>query len=148
MLDKKTQALGKLGDGLQRVVDAVMSQLPKESPTPEQEKEINRLRGLTKLARRVPVWPFDTVTLRRFFTAYLVPVIAWVLADSPLHDGIGRMFDRTLNGPTTTLQQPAPTNAPPLALSGHTTNSVAPANTPNPSASTNAVVPTNPTPKK
>ena len=130
MLNTKTEALGKLGDGLQRVVDAVVGQLPKESPTAEQEKEINRLRGLTKLVQREPVWPFDTVTLRRFFTAYLVPVLAWVLALAPIHSAIEHPVDRARKllapqkqqsglplhasrGSHTTTNPPAPSSAVP-----------------------------------
>jgi hypothetical protein len=108
MLRKKTEALAKLGDGLQRAVDAAVNRLPKDYPSEDQETEIDRLKGLTKLVQSEPVWPFDIVTLRRFFTAYLVPVLVWVLAFSPIQDAIVRVVFQKPTQPTSQAQQLVP----------------------------------------
>lgn len=99
MLRKRTEALWKLSDALQTVVDAVVSQVPNQFPTAEQEKEITRLRALTKLVQREPVWPFDVVTMRRFFTAYLAPVVASLLTLTPVKKPVEHLFDNLLRWP-------------------------------------------------
>jgi hypothetical protein len=41
----------------------------------EDEDTIERLRKMSALVEELPVWPFDALTLRKFATAYLVPVV-------------------------------------------------------------------------
>ena len=89
MRNNKLRALTALGGGLQRAVDGVVRNLPKHPPTSDQEKEINRYRVLMKLVDREPVWPFDVLTLRRFFAAYLIPVLVWTLAIPKMQDYVG-----------------------------------------------------------
>jgi hypothetical protein len=97
MLAKKTEALGKLGDGLQRAVDAAVTKLPMEFPSEEQETEINRLRALLKLVQSEPVWPFDVVTVRRFFSAFIIPFLVWLLALTPIQDAFNKLLSWILN---------------------------------------------------
>ena len=42
--------------------------------TEEDEKLIERLRKLGSVVGELPVWPFDATTLRKFLTAYIVPL--------------------------------------------------------------------------
>ncbi len=119
MRDKKIHALRKLGDALQCCLDGIINQLPETPPTPEQEKEITRFKSLMKLVEREPVWPFDTLTLRRFFVAYLAPALAWTLALGPIHDAISKEIEKGGSSPPT-LGVP---------LNGNPTNRSAPTNT-------------------
>ena len=48
----------------------------------KEEEELKRLEHLACVIEHMPVWPFDAATLRRFLTAYLVPILTVVL--SPL----------------------------------------------------------------
>ena len=96
MRAKKLDSLRKIGDGLQRLTDSIVNQLPTKSPTAEQQTEIERYNSLMELVEREPVWPFDTVTLRRFLSAYLAPVIVWLLALSPISKAIAELLYKIL----------------------------------------------------
>jgi hypothetical protein len=88
MLEKKSAALRKLGDGLQRVVDTIVRKLPHETPSEVQEKDIARYQLLMGMVEQEPVWPFDLVTRKRFMSAYLLPFLAWVVALPPVSEAI------------------------------------------------------------
>ena len=47
--------------------------------TEEDEKLIERLRKIGSVVGELPVWPFDATTLRKFLTAYIVPVAVSLL---------------------------------------------------------------------
>ena len=43
--------------------------------TAEDEQVIERLRKIGAVVDELPVWPFDAGTLRKFFAAYVIPVM-------------------------------------------------------------------------
>ncbi|MFZ3352342.1 MAG: hypothetical protein WA268_15905 [Xanthobacteraceae bacterium] len=43
--------------------------------TAEDEQLIDRLRKIGDVIDDLPVWPFDSVTLRKFIAAYLIPAV-------------------------------------------------------------------------
>jgi hypothetical protein len=53
-------------------------QLPAGPITKEDEELIDRLRKVGAVIDELPVWPFDASTLRRFVTAYGLPLIGAV----------------------------------------------------------------------
>ncbi len=48
--------------------------------TDEDQKSLTRYQKVGELVAKLPIWPFDTVTLRKFFSAYLFPLISVVLS--------------------------------------------------------------------
>jgi len=42
------------------------------------EKLVERLRKIGAVIDELPVWPFDASTLRKFLTAYVIPLIGGV----------------------------------------------------------------------
>ena len=46
----------------------ILSRLP-------DEEFIDRLRKVGAVIDELPVWPFDATTLRKFLTAYVIPVV-------------------------------------------------------------------------
>jgi hypothetical protein len=42
----------------------------------EDEQLIERLRKIGAVIDELPVWPFDSGTLRKFLTAYIIPIIS------------------------------------------------------------------------
>lgn len=47
--------------------------------TKEDEELVERLRKLSTIVDELPVWPFDASTLRKFLTAYIVPLAVSLL---------------------------------------------------------------------
>lgn len=43
--------------------------------TSDEEELVERLRKIGALIEQLPVWPFDSRTLRRFVTAYVIPIV-------------------------------------------------------------------------
>jgi hypothetical protein len=44
--------------------------------TKEDEELIDRLRKIAIVIDELPIWPFDAATLRKFLTAYAIPIIS------------------------------------------------------------------------
>ncbi|MHC4546175.1 MAG: hypothetical protein ACYSYL_16935 [Planctomycetota bacterium] len=63
----------KVSAKLQHEYTRIVNELDKNSMAKEDEDLIDRLQKLRILVNRIPVWPFDTSTLRRFFTVYIFP---------------------------------------------------------------------------
>ncbi len=87
MLAMKEHELAKISDGLRRHYAAVVAKLAVASPTKADISDFKRFDDLRKLAERIPVWPFDTRTLRGFIGAYLVPLAA-VPVSALMHETI------------------------------------------------------------
>lgn len=47
--------------------------------TREDEELIDRLRKIGSVIDELPVWPFDASILRRFLTAYVIPLVGAVV---------------------------------------------------------------------
>jgi hypothetical protein len=48
----------------------------KAAVTKEDEELIERLRKMCAAIDELPVWPFDPGTLRKFMTAYVIPIVS------------------------------------------------------------------------
>jgi hypothetical protein len=57
-------------------------ELPAGKLLREDEELIDRLRKVGEVIDELPVWPFDADTLRKFLTAYVVPIAAAAFGSS------------------------------------------------------------------
>jgi hypothetical protein len=74
MLRSKTELMGEVAQRLRVELHRLRAQLPSGPITREDEELIDRLRKVGQVIDELPVWPFDASTLRRFLTAYVIPV--------------------------------------------------------------------------
>ena len=56
-----------------------MSLLPQEGVTQTAVDSLKRLQEVQQIVNRIPVWPFDTITLRRFLVAYVLPLLPVIM---------------------------------------------------------------------
>ena len=78
MIRTKTELLAEVALRLRVELQRLRSQLKSGQITKEDEELIDRLRKVGSVIDELPVWPFDAVTLRKFLTAYVIPVISSV----------------------------------------------------------------------
>jgi hypothetical protein len=75
MRDTKNMLMAEVAQRLHRELEQLRRKLPSGTIAKEDEETIDRLRKLGALLDELPVWPFDTGTLRKFLTAYVVPIL-------------------------------------------------------------------------
>jgi hypothetical protein len=75
MLRTKARLLGEVAHRIRIELQRLHAQLNSGSITEEDEKLIDRLRKVGTVIDELPVWPFDVGTLRKFLTAYVIPLI-------------------------------------------------------------------------
>jgi hypothetical protein len=67
-----------LSDGYKQALETMAT-----GTLPESEwHRLSRLREFKKIVDHIPVWPLDAVTLRRFLTAYAVPMLAYPASEA------------------------------------------------------------------
>jgi hypothetical protein len=76
MLRNKAQLMGEVALRLRVELDRLRQQLPQGVISEEDEQLIGRLRKIGAVIDELPVWPFDSGTLRKFLTAYIIPIIS------------------------------------------------------------------------
>jgi len=74
MLRAKSELMGEVAQRLRVELQRLRQQLTDGPITKEDEELIDRLRKVGAVIDELPVWPFDAGTLRRFVTAYLLPL--------------------------------------------------------------------------
>jgi hypothetical protein len=92
MQDNKARLMKTVALRMRFELDRVHAKLTKDDPiTKDDEELVDRLRKISTVIDELPVWPFDAVTLRKFLTAYFVPIASaaypiakGVLGGSPL----------------------------------------------------------------
>lgn len=90
MLRTKTEPMSEVAQRLRIELQRLRKQLPSGQITKEDLELIDRLRKLGAVFNELPVWPFDAGTLRKFLTAYVIPILGaaglslakslWILA--------------------------------------------------------------------
>lgn len=75
MLRTKTELLGAVAQRLRVELQRLQVQLQSGLITKEDEALIDRLRKVGAVIDELPVWPFDAGTLRKFSTAYILPML-------------------------------------------------------------------------
>jgi hypothetical protein len=81
MLRNKAQLMSKVALRLRVELDHLHAGLASGAITAEDEgliERIERLRKIGALIDELPVWPFDAATLRKFVTAYVLPIVSSV----------------------------------------------------------------------
>lgn len=74
MLRTKTELMSEVAQRLRVELGRLRRHLPSGEITKEDEELIERLRKVGAVIDELPVWPFDAGTLRKFLTAYVVPL--------------------------------------------------------------------------
>jgi hypothetical protein len=74
MLRSKAQLMSKVALRLRIKLDDLYARMASGEITAEDEESIQRLRRLDAVIDELPVWPFDAPTLRKFLTAYVLPI--------------------------------------------------------------------------
>lgn len=78
MLRTKTELMSEVAQRLRVELERLRQQLAVGQITKEDEELIDRLRKVGVVIDELPVWPFDTGTLRKFLTAYVIPLLGAV----------------------------------------------------------------------
>jgi hypothetical protein len=76
MLRNKSQLMSEVAQRLRVELDRLREQLRSGSISKKDEELIERLRKIGAVIDELPVWPFDAGTLRKFLTAYVIPVVS------------------------------------------------------------------------
>ncbi|MCU1244260.1 MAG: hypothetical protein JWN02_170, partial [Acidobacteria bacterium] len=75
MIRTKAELMSEVARRLGVELHRLRQHLPSGSITREDEELIDRLRKMGAVIDELPVWPFDAGTLRKFLTAYVVPLL-------------------------------------------------------------------------
>jgi hypothetical protein len=75
MLRNKTDLMSEVAQRLRIELRRLHDQLPRGQITRDDEELVDRLRKLGEVIDQLPVWPFDSGTLRKFLSAYIVPLL-------------------------------------------------------------------------
>ena len=75
MQANKSKIMSEVVHQLRKKLDERREELPSGMFSKEDEELIERLRKLCVAIDDLPVWPFDPSTVRKFLTAYVIPVI-------------------------------------------------------------------------
>ncbi|MBZ5491712.1 MAG: hypothetical protein LAO76_12350 [Acidobacteriia bacterium] len=78
MLQTKNLLMGEVAQRLRIELERLRQKLPAGIIAKEDEELIDRLRRIGAIIDELPVWPFDAGTLRKFLTAYIIPVLSAV----------------------------------------------------------------------
>ena len=75
MLKSKTELMGAVARRMRVELERLRAQLRTGPITKEDEELVERLRKIGAVINELPVWPFDAGTLRKFLTAYVIPIV-------------------------------------------------------------------------
>lgn len=76
MLRTRTELMSEVAQRLRIELQRLRDLLPSGQITKEDEELIDRLRKVGAVFNELPVWPFDAGTLRKFLTAYVIPILS------------------------------------------------------------------------
>lgn len=90
MIRNKDELINDVAKRLRLELDRVRVKLQSGPVSKEDEEIIERLRKISQMTGDMAVWPFDSQTLRKFVTAYMVPLVTSV--GIPLFKKISGIF--------------------------------------------------------
>ena len=93
MKKEKHQILQIIGNALGSRYSQAVKEIADKGMPQQSFAEIERLRKILATARRLPVWPFDIVTLRKFLAAYVGPPLL-LIASTALTKAVEQLVDR------------------------------------------------------
>ena len=76
MLRFKGELMAEVAGRLRQELQRIRATLQSGPVSKEDEELIDRLRKIASVIDDLPVWPFDADTLRKFFAAYIIPVLS------------------------------------------------------------------------
>jgi hypothetical protein len=76
MQANKAELRSEIVQCLRTESERLRKQLLKATVTKEDEELIERLRKMCTAIEELPVWPFDPGTVRKFMTAYVIPIVS------------------------------------------------------------------------
>jgi hypothetical protein len=74
MVRAKEEWISELQQNLLMEFERLRAKIRTAQTTKEDEELVERLRKISTVVDELPVWPFDASTLRKFLTAYIVPL--------------------------------------------------------------------------
>ena len=80
MANEKARLSGLVSKRISVQLSKVLDETENVGISRQDEEQIVRLQRLAELIGRLPVWPFDATTLKRFFTSYVFPIVALLLS--------------------------------------------------------------------
>lgn len=78
MLEAKTELMADVARRMRLELQRLHAQLKSGEITEDDEKLVDRLRKIGAMIDELPVWPFDALTIQKFFVAYIVPLVSSV----------------------------------------------------------------------
>lgn len=78
MIKNKTELMRAVAQRLRVELQRLHGQLNSGPISKDDEEIVDRLRKIGTIINELPVWPFDAATLRKFLTAYVVPILSSV----------------------------------------------------------------------
>jgi hypothetical protein len=78
MLRTKSELMSDVAQRLRIELDRLRAQLQSGPISKDDEELIERLRKVGAVIDELPVWPFDAGTLRKFLTAYVIPIVSGI----------------------------------------------------------------------
>jgi len=76
MLKRKTELQANVARRLLSELDQLYSRLSSGEIRAQDQGLVERLRSIAAVIDEMPVWPFDSTTLRKFFTAMILPIVS------------------------------------------------------------------------
>jgi hypothetical protein len=92
MIATKSELLSEVAQRLRVELRRLRTKLASDVITKDEEEFVDRLRKIGAVIDELPVWPFDAGTLKRFVTAYVVPLIG-TIGYVMLELGVGKLLD-------------------------------------------------------
>ena len=81
MVRAKETWITEIEQSLQVEFERLRAKIRTAQTTKEDGEFVERLRNLSTVVDELPVWPFDASTLRKFLTAYIVPLAVSLLGE-------------------------------------------------------------------
>jgi hypothetical protein len=75
MRTNRNELMSEIALRIRFELEEIRKKIPKDAISKEDEELVERLRKIGTVIGDLPVWPFDIGTLRRFLTAYIIPII-------------------------------------------------------------------------
>jgi len=79
MKQDKARLVGITAEQIKKEFKRITALVEVGKLTEEDEQSLARYEKIGNMVASLPVWPFDTLTLRKFFSAYIFPVITMVV---------------------------------------------------------------------
>lgn len=74
MLQTKTELICEVAQRLRRELERIRANFASGPVTRDDEELVERLRKIAQTLEKLPVWPFDVTTLKKFLVAYSAPL--------------------------------------------------------------------------